>query len=163
MSAIGQSANRDGHSLGCCLRLIQEEDCKQRGQMVPCGRVIPDMGRLNTVPLAAIYKGRIRPCGCTRWTLSAGSPGGDAGGDEPPVGGEDLWPTPTHGSLDAGILSSDDLPGTDSAQVCQAGTLYRSRRPADFHRQTTSRKQSCLSRGLRLLLGMLVERYSILV
>ena len=47
--------------------------------------------------------------------ISAGSPGGNGGGDEHPGGGADIRAAPGHGSQDAGLFSAAGLPAADSS------------------------------------------------
>ena len=52
--------------------------------------------------------------------ISAGSPGGDGGGQEYSGGLQRVWPAPGHRAQDAGLLGPAGLSATDPAQKTQA-------------------------------------------
>ena len=75
--------------------------------------------------------------------VSAGSPGGDGGGDECAGSLQRVWPAPGHRAQDAGLFGPAGLPEADFAPAPQAGALYGRHRPdaslEDDHQ--VSRKQ----------------------
>ena len=60
--------------------------------------------------------------------ISAGSPGGDGGGQEYSGGLQRVWAAPGHGAQDADLLRASGLPATDSSSKAQAGAFHRRHR-----------------------------------
>ena len=61
--------------------------------------------------------------------ISAGSPGGDGGGQEHSGGLQRVRAASGHGAQDADLLRSAGVPATDSSSKAQAGAFHRRHRP----------------------------------
>ena len=72
--------------------------------------------------------------------ISAGSPGGDGGGDEHTGSCPGVRPAPGHGAQNTGLLRAAGLPATDPAQEAQAGALHRRQRPDPGGRSRASQE-----------------------
>ena len=72
--------------------------------------------------------------------ISAGSPGGDGGGDEHPGDCADVRPAPGHHTQDAILLGPAGLSPSVSAQAAQAGALHWRHRPDPRGRSRASQK-----------------------
>ena len=88
------------------------------------GGEIADIWRLNTVPSTVIHRVIADPLDgardVQRGRISAGSPGGDGGGNEHPGSLPGIWVAPGHGAQDAGLLGAARVSTPKLATSAQA-------------------------------------------